>query len=129
MASTAKSDEKSAQHSLAARKLPRLIHILFIATEHIHAEVPVSHLRVLLVVGAEQGMSVTEYAKRSGLTLSGCSRAIVQLSSIRRAHEPGPDLINVGINPMNRRERVVKLTTKGQRLFDSIMRELEAIAS
>jgi DNA-binding MarR family transcriptional regulator len=90
-------------------------------TDRIHDDVPVSHARVFMCIARKPGSSISQIAEMAGITLSGASRAIIQLSEMRRQQDGGPALVRTNINLMNRRERSVVLTPKGERLYNDMM--------
>ena len=80
---------------------------------------------LILLVGIKPGLTVSEYADQSGMSLSGVSRVFIQLSDIRRTTDVGPELIQTTINLYNRRQKNVTLTAKGQRLFKAMTDSLQ----
>lgn len=78
---------------------------------------PIKTLQAFLIVANEEGLTVTEYAKRAGMPITTMSRLLIDMSGSNRYHEQGPNLV-VGVdNPNNRRERTYALTMKGRALL------------
>jgi DNA-binding MarR family transcriptional regulator len=105
----------------AARTLDNMIRLMQLLNDRIHGDLPVSHARVFLCVARKPGSSISHISEMAGLSLSGASRAIIQLSEMRRQLDGGPSLVRSSVNLMNRRERSVVLTPKGERLFQDLM--------
>jgi DNA-binding MarR family transcriptional regulator len=106
----------------ALSKIDALLRLTRLVTEATdNPDLPVSHLRMLLLVARQPGLTVGEYVRESGLSLSGVSRALVQMSEVRRQADRGPGLVKVTVNAYNRRQKNVTLTEKGQRLLESVV--------
>jgi len=65
-------------------------------------------------------LMVTDFTKLHHLTLASASRHCMLLSETRRQGDKGMDLIQITINPLSRNQKLLSLTTKGKRLYDSI---------
>lgn len=95
----------------------------------IYAEIPAQIMATLLVIAKNPGASVTDVADRTGQTLTSAARNVKILAEMKgwdadtNRPEPGLGLVEIEINPANQRQRLVRLTNKGQRF----MRTLEEL--
>lgn len=103
--------------------VPRLMGALFeqvratFATDDWHGLRP-SHFRLLEAVPAE-GITITELSPRLGMTKQGCGQFVAQLS------ESGH--LRVVPDPVDRRSKVVRRTSKGTRLTRKVQAHLAAV--
>jgi DNA-binding MarR family transcriptional regulator len=81
----------------------------------IHTEMPLQQARCLFIVAeSEEGMSLSDIAKKAGIGLATASRYIGALGKVNRKREEGLQLIESFEDPMERRKKVIRLTTKGR---------------
>jgi DNA-binding MarR family transcriptional regulator len=78
-------------------------------------EMPAQTIQALLVIAEFPGISVSELGEKLGLAQSSASRNVYALSNDKGKGVPGLDLIVSEINPMNRRQRQLSLSLKGQK--------------
>ena len=64
--------------------------------------------------------SIKEVGEYLGLTSASASRNIAVLSKWSRHNRPGHDLVEAVENPMNRSQKLIKLTAKGKRVIKSL---------
>jgi DNA-binding MarR family transcriptional regulator len=76
-----------------------------------------------LLVAADEGRSVNDYAERANVSKSVMSRQILDIGDATRTHEPGLGWVTARINPLERRAHEVVLTPKGRILAERV-REL-----
>ena len=74
---------------------------------------------VCLNEGAD-GVSMQDIAKRLDLAQSSVSRNVFKLSVVNRHRERGVGLLESYEDPMERRRKLVKVTAKGKRVWDTL---------
>lgn len=80
----------------------------------IDPEMPLQQLHCLLVIAeANEGLSLTDLAKKVGIGLATASRYVGALGKINRRREEGLKLIEAFEDPMERRKKIIRLTKKG----------------
>lgn len=78
-------------------------------------EMPLQQARCLFVIAqSEEGMSLSDIAKKVGIGLATASRYISALGKINRKKEDGLQLIESFEDPMERRKKIIRLTPKGR---------------
>ena len=80
----------------------------------IRETIPLQYVTAFWLVAAEEGLNVTEYAKRAGISQSLMTRHLSDLGAVNRYHEEGFGLVEAYEDLMDRRNRLMRLTTKGQ---------------
>lgn len=75
---------------------------------------PLQYVTAFLLVAAEEHLNVTEYAKRAGTSQSLMTRHLQDLGSVNRSHEEGFGLVEGYDDEKDRRNRLIRLTAKGQ---------------
>ncbi len=77
-----------------------------------------SHFRVISSV-PDQGIAITELGERVGMTKQGCGQFVTKLVSTGHlTSEPDPD---------DRRVRVVRRTSLGERMMDAVLARISSI--
>lgn len=85
-------------------------------------EMPLQQIRCLFVVAeSEEGMSLSDIAKKVGIGLATASRHIGALGKINRRKEEGLQLIESFEDPMERRKKIIRLTPKGRVAIRNIL--------
>ncbi|KAB7627695.1 winged helix DNA-binding protein [Alkalilimnicola sp. S0819] len=79
----------------------------------------------MLIVNYE-GLTMKELCERLGISQSSTSRNVAALSKYHRLNRPGLDLVRATEDPMERRRKLVHLTSKGRRVAESLKALLEA---
>ncbi len=74
----------------------------------------VQTILVLLTVAEFGPISMSQLKDTAGLSQSSVSRNCAALGKIHRKGRPGLGLITATEDPMDRKQKVVKLTTKGE---------------
>jgi DNA-binding MarR family transcriptional regulator len=108
--------EKNALSNLIAALAPFRI---------LNPNMPMQYVTALILVALKQGESVMEYARITGVSQSLMSRHFADLGDINRHHKEGFNLVEKSCDPMDRRTQQVKLTKKGQRLVEEMLRALK----
>lgn len=76
--------------------------------------IPLQYVTAFLLVATEEGLNVSEYAKRAGTSQSLMTRHLADLGSVNRYHEEGLGLVEAYDDLMDRRNRLIRLTAKGK---------------
>lgn len=88
-------------------------------------DMPAQYIQAFLLVAAEPGLSVTEYALKSGVSNSVMSRHLLDIGDRNRHMAEGFGLVTSRANPMELRKHEYFLTPKGERIAEKIGRVLE----
>ena len=83
---------------------------------------PLQHAYAFLLVAFEEGRSVTEYAKRVGVTQAVMTRILFSLGSSSQGRAPGYGLVQQAIDPKDSRRTQTFLSAKGKVLKQEIVR-------
>jgi DNA-binding MarR family transcriptional regulator len=75
---------------------------------------PLQYVTAFLLVAAEEGLNVTEYARRAGISQSLMTRHLADIGKENRYHEPAFGLVEQFDAPRDKRQRLMRLTTKGK---------------
>jgi DNA-binding MarR family transcriptional regulator len=90
----------------------------------VEADMSLQQVRCLFIIAAsEEGMSLSDIAKKVGIGLATASRYISALGKLNRHREEGLQLIESFEDPMERRKKVIRLTTKGKIAIRKILGE------
>lgn len=93
----------------------------------IESEMPLQQLHCLLVISqSEEGLSLTELAQKVGITLATASRYVAALGKQNRHREEGLCLVEAFEDPMERRKKIIRLTTKGKIAVQKLVGDLNA---
>jgi DNA-binding MarR family transcriptional regulator len=87
------------------------------------SNIPLGHADTFLMIAANEGRSVAEYAEMAKVSKSVMSRLILDIGDARREHEPGLQWVTARVDPNERRKHEVVLTPKG-RILAGRVREL-----
>jgi len=85
---------------------------------------PLQYVTAFLLVATDENQNVSEYAKRAGTSQSLMTRHLADLGAVNRYHEEGFGLVEGYDDIMDRRNRLIRLTAKGQRLVGQIFGSL-----
>lgn len=100
-------------------KLDNLLEVMELIRRH-DPEMPAQTLSTLLLVAGNPGISMQKLAETLNIASSSTSRNVSALSKWKAFQKPGLDLVEAIDNPQNRREKLVSLTPKGERLVAAI---------
>lgn len=89
--------------------------------------IPAQTLAVFLEIARhpKDGISVNELATKCGLAGSSASRNVAALSEWHWLKRPGLGLVSSEADPMDTRRKIVKLTTKGERVIEQLVTIME----
>lgn len=82
----------------------------------IDPELPMHSALILLLVARKPGINLKELVQETGLGKSAVSRNVASLSK-----EYGKGLITYSEDPLDRRNKVIKLTLEGERTVRSLL--------
>jgi hypothetical protein len=85
---------------------------------------PARCIEAFLLVALQEGLSVSEYAERAGISMSTMSRNLLDVGDRNRHMEEGYGLVTGRHNPMNLREKEYFLTDKGRALVHKVTLQL-----
>lgn len=92
--------------------------------QRIDPEMPLQQALCLFVIAeAEDGLSLTDLAKKVGIALATASRYVGALGKMNRHHTAGLNFIESYEDPMERRKKVIKITIKGRNALRRILGE------
>jgi DNA-binding MarR family transcriptional regulator len=86
---------------------------------------PLQYVTVLLLIASDEHHNFKTYATRIGTSESLMSRHIADLGSVNRNHTEGFGLVETYDDLMDRRNKLVRLTPKGQRIVREMCEALE----
>ena len=75
---------------------------------------------VVCLEGGKDGISMQDISEKLDLAQSTVSRNVFKLSFTNRHRERGIDLLEAFEDPMERRRKLVKLTAKGRRVYETL---------
>jgi DNA-binding MarR family transcriptional regulator len=111
--------EQQNQTAKAARKVASIIEEF----RKLNAEMQAQQMAIFLAVVAKPECTVTDLANITGHSTGTVSRNVAALSKIHRKGMPGLDIIQAKEDVLDRRNKRITLTPKGQR----VMAALEAL--
>jgi DNA-binding MarR family transcriptional regulator len=88
----------------------------------IDSTMPIQTFLVFLIIASEEGLTLSEIAQRAGLSQSSASRNFAALSVVSKSSNKGLGLITTKEDPEERRRKIARLTAKGKRLSDALVR-------
>lgn len=91
----------------------------------IRPTMPLQYVVAFLLVAMDEGLGVSEYAERAGVSMSVMSRHLLDIGERNRHMEEGFGLVTARQNPMELRKNEVFLTSKGKAVLRQIIRQLE----
>lgn len=100
-------------------------HAFVDAFRNIRQTMPLQYVTAFLLVAMEEGLSVSEYARRAGVSNSVMSRHLLDIGDRSRHMEEGFGLVTYRARPENLREHEYMLTNKGRALWGQLVRILE----
>src|SRR4029078_1346945 len=95
----------------------------------LNSTMPLQYVTAFLEVAANEGQTVTEYAKKLGISPSLMTRHLADLSKVNRCQEAGYDLVVAKRDVMDRRTKRNQLTAKGQHLVGQLSEALAKVRS
>ena len=81
---------------------------------------PAQQIQVLLIVALHLGITIAEIATRTGHQQSSAGRCVSALGSWNASREPGLGLVVATEDPLDRRQKGVRLTAAGERFINTL---------
>jgi len=75
---------------------------------------------LIVALTKEEGISHQDLAKQVGVSQSAISRNVGMLSAWTPYKETGPGLVDSVSDPMNMRQKIVRLTPKGRKFSETL---------
>lgn len=92
--------------------------------QRVDPEMPLQQVMCLLVIAqSEEGLSLTDVAKKVGISLTTASRYVSALGKTTRHRTEGLNFIESFEDPMERRKKIIRITTKGKIALRNILGE------
>jgi DNA-binding MarR family transcriptional regulator len=88
--------------------------VMRVFVEESRRGIPIGYVDTFLMIAADEGKSVNEYAEMAHVSKSVMSRHILDIGDWTRAHEPGLGWVTSRPHPMELRRHEVYLTPKGR---------------
>jgi DNA-binding MarR family transcriptional regulator len=88
--------------------------------QKIDPEFPLQYAVCLAEIAMNEGLSMTDLARRTAMALSTVSRIVGALSKHRQSGAPPYGLVQVKICPSERRRKELFLTARGRAIIESI---------
>jgi DNA-binding MarR family transcriptional regulator len=102
-------------------KLKHAIELLS-GVQKIDPDMPVQQLMCLFFIAQEEeGTSLTEIARKANIGLATASRYVSSLGKMNRHKEEGFNFVESYEDPMERRKKIIRLTTKGKIALKKIL--------
>lgn len=89
-----------------------------------HSDMTVLQAMSLFFIAANPGITQRRLYQSLGTSDSVASRTIAVLTDIGTAHTAALNLVTMKLNPEDRRERLLYLSARGERLVDDIAADL-----
>jgi len=93
-----------------------------------HTGITALQVQALGIVAAEPGIEQKDLLKALGCSNGAASRTASILTSLGNRKKDGLGLIDRRENPLDRRQRILKLTPAGERLFGDFVRVMKGKA-
>jgi len=89
---------------------------------HFYPEIQAQTMCIFLQIAKlhPKDLPMSELADLIGISQASCSRNVALLSSWTRYKTKGPGLVEAFENPFERRAKLVKLTSRGLKLYNDI---------
>ena len=90
----------------------------------VDTEMPLQQIHCLLLIAKEEdGLSLSDLAKKAEIGVATASRYVAALGKINRHKEEGFNLIEAFEDPMERRRKIIRLTPKGRAIVRRLLGE------
>lgn len=102
-------------------RLERLLSAIDVFAD-LDKDMPLQMLRMFLLVCLHEGEGATALAKRAEVADTVASRHLTDMGPLNRYKEEGYKIVDVSVNPLNRRERPATLTIRGRSFAQKLAR-------
>ena len=86
----------------------------------IYPDMQMQTASIFVTIAINQGITMKDLAQRIGVAQSTCSRNVALLSGMLKHDKPGYGLVVATEDPVERRRKVVNLTSRGERVAASL---------
>ncbi|MYL24377.1 MarR family transcriptional regulator [Halomonas alkaliantarctica] len=86
----------------------------------IYPDMQMQNASIFVTIAMNQGITMKELGQRTGLAQSSCSRNVALLSEHLKYDKPGYGLVVATEDPVERRRKIVRLSSKGERVAASL---------
>ncbi|MBS0582748.1 MAG: winged helix-turn-helix transcriptional regulator [Proteobacteria bacterium] len=104
-------------------ELKKVVAMLQSYRRHVDENASLKAVLVFLTVALEPGSDQVHIGEVSGLHRAVVSKYIADLTALTSTKQPGPGLVENAIDPRNLRYRYPRLTPKGERVLEKIVKE------
>ena len=80
----------------------------------VRGTIPLHYVSTFILVATEEHLNVSTYAQRAGISQSLMTRHLYDLGEVNRYREEGFGLVEGYEDPMDRRNRLMRLSAKGR---------------
>jgi DNA-binding MarR family transcriptional regulator len=103
---------------MTTEEATRLIH----AIRLLDSEMPIPQAHVLFIVAGagSEGITMANLCRKAQIGQASCSRYVAALGKQGRHREQGLGLVQATEDPLERRRKIVTLTTKGQGFINKV---------
>ena len=98
---------------------------LIAVVEHfrqLNPQIPLQTVATFLLVAEEPGITFSKLREKLNVSLSSVSRNVYTLSDLGKPGRDGYGLVEIGVNPANRREKTALLSARGYQFYRELVR-------
>lgn len=92
-----------------------------------HPVLPAAYIKAALLVATDEGLTVSEYADKAGVSATVMTRNLLDIGQINRRREEGLQLVEQVRDPFDLRKHRAKLTPQGRKLMHDVLRALRTL--
>jgi DNA-binding MarR family transcriptional regulator len=92
-----------------------------------HPVLPAAYIKAALLVATDEGLTVSEYADKAGVSATVMTRNLLDIGQINRRREEGLQLVEQVRDPYDLRKHRAKLTPQGRKLMHDVLRALRTL--
>lgn len=84
-------------------------------------DMPMAQAYCLLLIAADEGLSLKELATRANIGMASASRYVSAFGVPPRSGSKGLGLVTAREDPLERRKKIIKLTPKGKATINNLL--------
>lgn len=92
-----------------------------------HPVLPAAYIKAALLVATNEGLTVSEYADKAGVSPTVMTRNLLDIGSLNRQRQEGLNLIEQVRDPHDLRKHRAKLTPQGRKLMHDVLAALRTL--
>lgn len=92
-----------------------------------HPVLPAAYIKAALLVATEEGLTVSDYAAKAGVSSTVMTRNLLDIGQINRKREEGLQLVEQVRDPLDLRKHRAKLTPQGRKMMHDVLRALRTL--